>query len=416
MRLPLFSLFKGLPLTLITLVGMLVVWFIVLGSQQYWQPLSQAVQISIESILPAFLLITAIFAAQFNRSRFSLMCYSWLLLFVTQNHQLPWSALLVNNSDWLALTFLFLFVCLSLIKDRALLSIHGITRFILIIGCGGLAYLWLLGVQTLEATLEGESFYSLTFSFIPLKLPLIFCGVFLLLRSLFNKDLFQSCLLVSYIIWALYTLPIDMKIELVPWSLALALLSTLYLLAVIIDAYYLAYRDDLTALPSRRALNQYALSLGRKYTVAMIDIDHFKKFNDTYGHDIGDQVLKLVASKLAKVKGGGRVFRYGGEEFTVVFARKTLSQSLPELELLRQSIADYKIVIRQPQRSSKKLSKPNKKQSMKSPTKTSNKTVGVTISIGVAEHQGKQKFEQCLKASDQALYRAKNNGRNNVSH
>ena len=53
--------------------------------------------------------------------------------------------------------------------------------------------------------------------------------------------------------------------------------------------------------------------------MAMIDVDHFKKFNDTHGHDIGDQVLKLVAARLAQVEGGGIAYRYGGEEFAVLF-------------------------------------------------------------------------------------------------
>jgi diguanylate cyclase (GGDEF)-like protein len=61
------------------------------------------------------------------------------------------------------------------------------------------------------------------------------------------------------------------------------------------------------------------MSLGHRFTIAMLDIDHFKRFNDTYGHAVGDQVLKMVAAKLRQVKGGGRAFRYGGEEFTLVF-------------------------------------------------------------------------------------------------
>ena len=401
-----------MSLTAITVLTMLVLWSFALVSKTLWLPLL----ISLENVIPILLLVTAILSAQFNRSRFSILCLSWLLLFFTKNYQLPWSIWLAQNNAWLTLSILFLFVTLSLIKDRALFSIHGVVRLTLIIGCGGLAYLWLLAVQYLSVNVEGEYALYLPLSFIEFKLPLVLCGVFLLSRSLINRDLFQSCLLVSYIIWAVYAVKIDIQagnqLELLPWLLALSLLVIQYLLAVIVDAYYLAYRDDLTALPSRRALNQYALSLGRKYTVAMLDIDHFKKFNDTYGHDVGDQVLRLVASKLAKVKGGGRVFRYGGEEFTVVFAKKTLSDSLPELEILRQSIAGYKIAIRQPQRSAKKTNK----KSTKIPKKTSNKTVGVTISIGVAEHQTKQRFDQCLKAADQALYQAKKNGRNNVSH
>ncbi len=165
------------------------------------------------------------------------------------------------------------------------------------------------------------------------------------------------------------------------------------------SSYFLAYRDELTGLPSRRALYQTSLSLGRKYSVAMMDIDHFKKFNDTYGHDIGDQVLKLVASQLAKVKSGGRVFRYGGEEFTVIFPRKQAEQTLQELETLRQAIADYQMVIRQPVRVGKDGRKMKKSANTKS--------VSVTISIGVATRLPKQNFEQVMKAADKKLYQAK---------
>jgi len=191
--------------------------------------------------------------------------------------------------------------------------------------------------------------------------------------------------------------------------LLIVLFTGLCLSVVLINSYLLAYRDDLTSLPSRRALNQLAMSLGSKYTVAMMDIDHFKKFNDTYGHDIGDQVLKLVASKLAKVKGGGKVFRYGGEEFTVVFPRKSTSQTLDQLEALRQAIAEYKMVVRQPQR------KTQSKNARGNSKATNEKSVSVTISIGVAQRQSKQSFEQTLKQADLALYRAKKKGRNNVS-
>ena len=66
----------------------------------------------------------------------------------------------------------------------------------------------------------------------------------------------------------------------------------------------MVYQDELTALPARRAFNDAVLHLQNNYTVAVVDIDHFKKFNDNYGHDIGDQVLRMVAGKLARVSGG----------------------------------------------------------------------------------------------------------------
>ena len=71
------------------------------------------------------------------------------------------------------------------------------------------------------------------------------------------------------------------------------------LIALLETSYKMAYHDELTQLPSRRALNEALLKLPDWYTVAMVDVDHFKKFNDTYGHAAGDQALRLVASRLA---------------------------------------------------------------------------------------------------------------------
>ena len=107
-----------------------------------------------------------------------------------------------------------------------------------------------------------------------------------------------------------------------PPALLPALASTALLLmvaATLQESFHMAYRDELTGLPGRRALNESLKRAATTYTIAMVDVDHFKRFNDTHGHDTGDDVLKLVASRFARVGDGGRAFRYGGEEFAVVF-------------------------------------------------------------------------------------------------
>lgn len=116
--------------------------------------------------------------------------------------------------------------------------------------------------------------------------------------------------------------------------------------AVAHEAYQMAFRDELTGLPGRRALNERMQRLGRNYVIAMTDVDHFKKFNDTHGHDVGDQVLRLVASRLSKVTGGGRAYRYGGEEFALVFAGKTAAECVPHVEAVREVIANYVMHLR----------------------------------------------------------------------
>lgn len=180
------------------------------------------------------------------------------------------------------------------------------------------------------------------------------------------------------------------------------------ILSMVEAAYAMAYRDDLTGLPARRALNNTLQGLGRRYSIAMLDIDFFKKFNDRYGHDVGDQVLCMVASHIGRVGGGGKSFRYGGEEFTVVFPGKSKSDVIAYLERLRESIAGAKFALRGKARPKKR---PSKKKRTKTPKK-----VSVTISIGVAESGPKlSKPSQVIKAADKALYRAKKKGRNRVA-
>jgi diguanylate cyclase (GGDEF)-like protein len=180
-------------------------------------------------------------------------------------------------------------------------------------------------------------------------------------------------------------------------------------ISVIETSYGMAFRDELTGLPARRALNETLVKLGSTYTVAMLDIDFFKKFNDRYGHDVGDQVLRMVACQFAKVAGGGKPFRYGGEEFTVVFPGKLVDETMPYLERLRKGVEASGFVVRSRKRPRKKPEKP--KKSKRPQTK-----VKVTISIGVAERNEKQTSpQQVIKAADKALYRAKKKGRNRIS-
>jgi diguanylate cyclase (GGDEF)-like protein len=180
--------------------------------------------------------------------------------------------------------------------------------------------------------------------------------------------------------------------------------------AVAHEAYQMAFRDELTGLPGRRALNEHLQRLGRNYVLAMADIDHFKKFNDTHGHDVGDQVLRLVAQQLAKISGGGKAYRYGGEEFTLVFPGKTIEQCLPHLEVVRAAVEGYHLQLRE----STKRPHDDQQGRQKRGAKTAS-SVAVTVSIGVAQRQAEQPApEDVLKAADKALYDAKNAGRNRV--
>ncbi len=178
-------------------------------------------------------------------------------------------------------------------------------------------------------------------------------------------------------------------------------------LAVVETGHRLAFRDELTGLPSRRALQETLAMLGGRYTLAMVDVDHFKKFNDKHGHDAGDDVLRLVATKLARVGGGGRAYRYGGEEFTVVFPGDDVEAARPHLEDLRARIAGATFTVRGPIRPAKKPAR--KRSSKKTPKKLS-----VTVSLGAAERDGRETPEGVLKRADKQLYKAKKAGRNRL--
>ena len=181
-------------------------------------------------------------------------------------------------------------------------------------------------------------------------------------------------------------------------------------LAVLEHGYDIAYRDELTGLPGRRAFNNVMEQLGGTYAIAMCDVDHFKRFNDTYGHDVGDQVLRMVAAKLSNVGGGGRAFRYGGEEFLVVFRGRSATEAEPFVESLRRTIAETPFVLRSPDRPERKPRAASSETKQPSAPK-----VTITVSIGVAERSKRHSTpELVLDAADASLYRAKAAGRNCV--
>jgi diguanylate cyclase (GGDEF)-like protein len=183
-----------------------------------------------------------------------------------------------------------------------------------------------------------------------------------------------------------------------------ALMMCLY--AVMQESWRMAYLDELTELPGRRALREKFQKISGLYTVAMLDVDHFKKFNDTYGHDTGDAVLRMIATTMSKVSGGGTCYRYGGEEFTVVFNGKNTKEARQHLDTLRETIANTPFIINRVSR--RKNDKKTKQKKIKS--------VKVTVSIGAADSKTNPSSSpwDVLKLSDKALYKAKSKGRNCV--
>ena len=171
-------------------------------------------------------------------------------------------------------------------------------------------------------------------------------------------------------------------------------------------SYRMAFLDALTQLPGRRMLDERMARLGRRWAVAMIDVDHFKKFNDSHGHDVGDDVLRMVAAKLRK-HFGSDAYRFGGEEFAVLFAGRSDRDAVARCEAFRADVAGHEMVVRSVVREGK-----GKRGAGKSKR---HKTVSVTVSIGIAQRTARRRRpEVVLKAADVSLYDAKKAGRNRV--
>ncbi len=173
--------------------------------------------------------------------------------------------------------------------------------------------------------------------------------------------------------------------------------ASLFLLRAVNFAWSKAYRDPLTQIRGRMALDEKLKKLGGDYAIAMIDIDKFKNFNDTYGHDSGDVVLQVVA-ELIESESSGYAYRFGGEEFTLVYPHQLVPEVEEELESLRETIANTRVGVTRKTKRAKKLLKKK-----------------VTVSIGLADSAGKYNTAlEVLNAADNALFKAKDEGRNQL--
>lgn len=161
-----------------------------------------------------------------------------------------------------------------------------------------------------------------------------------------------------------------------------------------------ANTDPLTGIANRKRLDVELRSVlddaaenETSCCLLLLDIDHFKTFNDRYGHQLGDDVLKLVAKILVRaIKGQDTAARYGGEEFAILLPKTPLEGALKLAEDIREALATRRLV-----------------------NKNSGKALGnVTVSIGAAKWVPGENKESWIARADQALYAAKNNGRNRV--
>jgi diguanylate cyclase len=167
------------------------------------------------------------------------------------------------------------------------------------------------------------------------------------------------------------------------------------------DAEKRARTDGLTGLPNRHALEDFfhnaqaaAVENRRPLSILLMDVDHFKRFNDQYGHGVGDEVLRLIANFLReRIRDQDLPVRYGGEELMAVLPESDLGACATFGESIRKSISECKITRRS----------------------TGQELAGITVSIGVAQWRPGESMADLIERCDRALYRAKRSGRNRVA-
>ncbi|WP_263833767.1 GGDEF domain-containing protein [Sulfurospirillum oryzae] len=355
-----------------------------------------------------FLIIAIVLSIYFNKSKlfvlllfplFFTLCLAFPnTLFTKLSVQAFWHiAPLIT-----ALGYLLIYA----LQERGLFSSFGTLRtsiglIILGIGYAGLKYFSPALLQALDTPILHVSLQGLSKASDFILIIAIISLLFVFLISLLFEIQSQKAPF-----WMLFAqmVPLLFLQESNHFVLFCLVASWIAIAALVHDAYRMAYIDTLTNVPSRRALEERFLRLGSHYIIAMVDIDFFKKFNDKFGHDIGDDVLKLVAKELTHVKNGGKVYRYGGEEFTILFNGKKKEECIMALEEVREHIFRRGFAIRDKNRPEKA---PKELQSS-----TTVKKERLSVSIGVALSAKGKTPQEIIKIADDALYKAKESGRN----
>jgi len=338
-----------------------------------------------------FLVFTMLLSLSFNQTRLFFVLYlsMILLLLILGDLKLADYIPSIDKYKFIHLVFLLYLaavVFFLFLKERGLFTLQGLLRLCLSTALPLIPLLLAAENSPLNTEWLSIAVFPVEISQ-KLPLPDVTVAVYILAMMILLFVLFSRPGVVERSYFALlsgaglslYFFPAMARVE---FLFTVALL--LVLVFIIRNSFYLAYRDELTGLPGRRALREQMNKLGSLYSIAMIDVDFFKKFND----------------------------RYGGEEFTLVFPGREVADIREELELLRESIADAGFTLRDRKRPANKPAAGSRAAAKKS----SGNTVKVTVSIGVADNQGTGSSpDEVIKVADKALYRAKKKGRNRVS-
>jgi len=363
----------------------------------------------------------------FNQTRFSLSALFEAVLLISLLFMAP-SPISPATSNAVLLTLAFAFLIFFLFHEKSLCTPAGAFRIFLAFSPAALLAVpntVFASAQTKVALLIPQWIHSIQVLSLPLPVA-AFLGIVLLLFILLPREgdhligtlLFFTIIpviaaLLYYAGWPSVVSQDqpDTQEAFLLFFFSAAGINCLY--GTLELTYGTAFRDPLTKLPARAALKSALLSVPRRFAIAMIDIDHFKKINDTYGHKTGDQALRFVAGRMQRVR-NGKLYRYGGEEFVIIFHKNALEDAETYLQEIHDEIRNAPFFIRGTDRP-EKAGKTTYKQRGKG-SRAAN-SINITVSIGLAYAQrGKagESSEEVLAAADKALYKAKKKGRNQI--
>jgi diguanylate cyclase (GGDEF)-like protein len=375
---------------------LLIVTILAIYARKYYNLLPSSLNNALEYFPPLLIIISSAITIHFNQIRILSYLIIISALYFFLSHDILTDYFIFTLFATLTPVLLLVII---LMKQQSVFTIRALPFYFIFI-LALLFSLWLIRDQPEWAT------YYLTSQWLPARYfdwtqisqssLFIFLIIFISLIAL--TSIRQDQLTITGIaVLIIVSIGLNFKIKDSDLIILTSAGLLLCLINVLQESWRMAYLDELTQLPGRRAMREKMQSLLGIYTLAMVDIDFFQKFNDSYGHEIGDDALRMIAVKLQNVTGGGSVYRYGGEEFTIIFTNKSTDQVKEHLEALRQNIADSSFVV-------------NRRSQQRK-----NKSVKITVSIGVADSIGINTAEETLKKADKALYKAKKKGRNCIA-
>lgn len=295
-------------------------------------------------------------------------------------------------------------IWLGFSRERGIFSYYGRNKALILFG----QVLWI--VIRVFANSAGISSQTDNMGIIRIKAPamaLYVVSIFILLLNYILQKRYMNLVFMVVLLASFIALHFANRVIIL--SIFTTAMFTIVVIALLDISYSLAFYDALTGVLSRRAFEQEILKHENNYAIAMVDLDHFKHINDKYGHDVGDEVLKMVASTLKENAGGAKIFRYGGEEFIVLFAGMSYNDIRVHLDNMRKAVEKRTFFVGDKSPSVKKSVNDNLKS-------RSSETIKVTVSIGAACKTGNLKnIYDVIKKADEALYKSKNNGRNCIT-